>query len=223
MDRNLLLYASLVSLLAFVLLFLLIYSGISSGFDTAAFMFLNETLNVPQLNYAFAFISVYGREFFWIPVVALLLLFGKTKEQKAAVLLAVAFVVVIIVGLLLKEAYYRPRPFLTVPSTILLVTPDMDSSFPSGHAMIVMAGAIVSLLMLRKRYSIPLLVEAIVVCYSRIYVGMHYPLDVVGGALLGAGIAFLVVYVMKSQKLEKFTDTILSKYNKVLHRIIPSW
>ena len=224
MNRNFSLYLSIICLLAFILIFLLIYSGVSSNLDTSAFVLLNETMNVPQLNYLFTFITLYGREFFWIPVVALLLLFGKTREQKAAILLIVAFIIVIIVGLALKDAYYRPRPFYTVPSTILLVTPDSDSSFPSGHAMIVMAGAVISLLMLRKRYSIPLLAEALIVCYSRIYVGMHYPLDVIGGgALIGMSIAFFVVYVMQSKRLEKLTDNILAQYNRILHRIVPSF
>lgn len=83
----------------------------------------------------------------------------------------------------LKDLFNRPRPFLTIPSAIIVQTGLSDYSFPSGHAFSV---ALLSTLFLRKK-SIFLFVGlyTLLVGFSRIYLGVHYPLDVIGGYLFG--------------------------------------
>ena len=85
---------------------------------------------------------------------------------------------------------------------------DTDYSYPSGHAVIVSAGAAVLLALFRNTQrklamSIGLTVEAALVCVSRVYVGGHYPLDVIGGILLGAGVAFIFVAAASTKRAEK--------------------
>ena len=93
----------------------------------------------------------------------------------------------------------------------------MDSSFPSGHALIVAGGAAIAFLFLRKRYSIPLVIEAALVSYSRVYVGVHYPTDVIAGVVLGVAIAFIIYSILINNKyfskLYDITDTV---YKKIL-------
>ena len=87
-----------------------------------------------------------------------------------------------------------------------LIAADKDYGFPSGEALIVSAGAAVTLALYRNTprklaISILLAIEAALVCISRVYVGGHYPLDVVGGILLGVGVSFIFVGIEKRIEL----------------------
>jgi undecaprenyl-diphosphatase len=92
----------------------------------------------------------------------------------------------------------RPRPI--IPQTDLLIAADSKYAFPSGHATIVSAGAAVVLMLFRdsaRKLAISLILtaEAALVCFSRVYVGGHYPFDVFGGIFLGVGMALLFIGV----------------------------
>lgn len=160
--------------------------------DTSSF----QTINNPHgkiLDKIMVDLTKYGRELVWISVILLLSVLGKKDGRKVAVLLTISFLILIPLGIILKNEIDRTRP----SSESLLVYNDTDHSFPSGHATIVSAGAAVLFLRFNKGkqiiFSIILGIEALLVSYSRIYVGDHYPLDVVGGVLLGTGIACAVI------------------------------
>ncbi len=210
----------LVAIVAFVIMFVIVNYKLIYGYDVSLFRMINSTLNVPSLNGFFIDLSLYGRVDFWVPIVALMWIFGKTKEKKAALILVVVFLIIIAVGLTFKGVYYRPRPFLTLSGVTTFLPLPTDSSFPSGHALIVFGGAAIALLFLKKRYSIPLLIEALLVCYSRIYIGFHYPTDVFSGALLGSGIALLTAYSLVDSKVfEKIFSAFNRVYNSILHTL----
>ena len=82
--------------------------------------------------------------------------------------------------------------------------------------MITSIGAVFALLKFRSKVvSLLLTVEAAVVCYSRVYVGMHYPLDVVAGVLLGTAIVCLGLLVLESDKVRR-SRSLVSLLEKVL-------
>ena len=88
----------------------------------------------------------------------------------------------------LKQAFGRARPSTVFAEPRPLVHAPHDGSFPSGHAATSFACATVLALAL-PRYSLLFFLLAAAIAWSRVYVGVHYPLDVLGGAVLGALVA----------------------------------
>ena len=189
--------ASAIILAGFAVLSLLIVENNTnvSEWDHSTFVSMNHP-NGMTVSKIMVDLSKYGREVVWIGVTALLFVFGRKDGRKVAVLLTITFLILIPLGTVLKYEIDRQRP-VPVSSENLLVPSDTDPSFPSGHATIVAGGAAILLLRFNRGKqiiaSIILAIEATLVAYSRIYVGVHYPLDVVGGIILGTGVAFAVI------------------------------
>ncbi len=93
-----------------------------------------------------------------------------------------------VVALALKRLFERPRPSITYPEPEPLVRTPLDLSFPSGHAATSFAAATV-LAWSDRRVAVPVYLLAAAIAWSRVYVGVHYPLDILGGALLGLAVA----------------------------------
>jgi len=146
---------------------------------------------VGLLNPFFVFFSKYGREYIWIPLTAILLVFKKTR--RIAIVLAASFIVSIILGEAGKIIMAQLRPFYYISPDYLLVPKPTDYSYPSGHALIVGDGAMVLFKTSPKWLWIPFMIEALIVSYSRVYVGVHWPIDILGGWLLGSWIAYFTV------------------------------
>lgn len=91
--------------------------------------------------------------------------------------------------------YFRPRPFTELPTNLLFYKPT-DSSFPSNSAAVVFALAI-GVFFFDKKVGGFLLLLAFLLGFSRIYVGIHYPSDILGGAAVGAVTAFLFFKFIK--------------------------
>jgi undecaprenyl-diphosphatase len=94
------------------------------------------------------------------------------------------------------NAVDRARPYTVMPTAHLLVARTADFSFPSDHATAV--GAVAGgLLLVHRRLGIVAAVGAVLMAFARVYVGAHYPGDVVAGLLLGATLAALVWVVAR--------------------------
>jgi undecaprenyl-diphosphatase len=92
------------------------------------------------------------------------------------------------VSLGLRQAIGRERPSVRYPEPEPLVHVPTTGSFPSGHAATSFACAAL-LAWLTPLPKVPLFVLAALIAFSRVYVGVHYPLDVIGGAVLGLAVA----------------------------------
>lgn len=204
--------ASFLLFIGFAILAFVIVSGNAqiSKWDYYVFGIIN-TPHSKLVNKIMIDLTKYGREVVWIATTALLFIFGKTLGRRTAVLLAMAFLILMPLGSVLKDEINRPRPMPLAYENLLIK--ESDPSFPSGHAVIVSAGAFIMLSRFNQGkhliISLILATEAMMVIYSRIYVGDHYPLDVIGGILLGTGVSSLVI------GLSKYFNLIFSRLDSI--------
>ena len=142
---------------------------------------------------------------FWILLFAMLLLFS--KYRKIAVTGFLALVIgFLITNLCLKNMVARIRPYEVVEGLTLIGKRAHDFSFPSGHSTCSMAASVVLFAKLPKRSGIPALTLGILICLTRLYIGIHYPTDVIGGMFVGIVAAFCAMQIVKTEKTGNFSE-----------------
>ena len=142
---------------------------------------------VSWLNDVFVWISNLG-VWGWIFIVVALVAAYLLRRPQVLLFTLAADGVAELVQWVVKRAVDRPRPHLPPTEPHPLVKLPSDPSFPSGHATVSFACA-VTIALLVPRLAFPAILLAVAIGYSRVYVGVHYPLDVIAGAALGAAIA----------------------------------
>lgn len=162
-------------------------------------MFLDFLQSVRSgfLDSAMKFLSFLGNGgWIWIVSVLMLLCFKKTRKSGiyAASALLLEF---ILCNLILKNIFARPRPYAVNPEITLLIPPLSDFSFPSGHAGSSFAVA-ASLGFSGSGFFLPAVILAVGISFSRMYLYVHYPTDVLAGALLGIFSAWLSAAVLRN-------------------------
>ncbi|MGI6361719.1 MAG: phosphatase PAP2 family protein [Bacillota bacterium] len=136
----------------------------------------------------------------WIAA-ALLLLISKQYRFFGALLLISLLLSVVFSEGLLKNIIARDRPFIANPQIKLLIPPLDSFSLPSSHAVSSFAAAFI-VRQVNKNLGLIAYIMATIIAFSRIYLAMHYPTDVIIGFLLGTGIAF-IVYTLFNQLMKK--------------------
>ena len=133
---------------------------------------------------------------FWIAL-SLLLMVPRQTRWIGITSLAAIVIGALITNVTLKNLVARTRPYEVVEGLVLLIEKQRDYSFPSGHTCASFAAAGVYWRMLPKKFGIPLVILAAMIAFSRLYVGVNYPTDVLAGLLIGLFAAWAARHMQK--------------------------
>ena len=197
------------------------YLSIIKSLDTGFFLFLNSLHN----SFFDGFMYLFSQVYVWIPFyISVIYILIKVAKKDAiwlilALILCAALADRISSGVI-KDLVQRLRPTRnpSLEGLVHIVNGYMGGKygFVSSHAANTFGFALLSSLLLRERvYVVLVFLWAIVTSYSRIYLGVHYPLDIIGGILVGFSVALLCFWLIK-----KFYNTALHhQFNEESMRI----
>ncbi|MDO4459839.1 MAG: phosphatase PAP2 family protein [Clostridia bacterium] len=131
-------------------------------------------------------------------------LYYMPKTRKTGKYMAVALLIsVLLCNLVLKNAVARLRPFEINSAVDVLISKPHDYSFPSGHTSASFAAAMALYLSGRKKCAIPAFALASLIGFSRMYLYVHFPTDVLGGAVTGILSAVLADFAIRKLDCKK--------------------
>lgn len=163
--------------------------------DKKIFYFFNAAIKNNVFDILLPLITRLSEDFVIIVIGFLFFIFGKKKEKRISLLILIALFLSRVSVIAIKHLTHRPRPNLVYEHVNLIGKP-VFSSFPSGHTTL--ATAICIVLCLKYKKLSPIFIAlAILVGLSRLYVGQHYPTDVIAGFILGSIVATAVLFLDK--------------------------
>lgn len=161
--------------------------------------FININLHNPVMDKLMVTITSLGNGgLIWI--IISIILMSTPKYRKVGIMSICALILTTIIGEgILKHLLKRPRPFTSLSDIELLILAPTSYSFPSGHtgSSFAVAGVIGSQIKKSRFYVFTL---AILIAFSRMYLYVHYPGDVIGGIILGLFSSQIVLYIFKTGK-----------------------
>jgi undecaprenyl-diphosphatase len=162
------------------------------GWDERLFRLLNEGWLHPVLDFVMTLVTDARNYLIPFILAALVILYvGRLRGLRFLVLATVSVVVADALGAhIFKQAFFRTRPCIALEGVRQLVGCVNSPSFPSNHAVNAAALATLATLYMPRLWP-PAVALAMLVGYSRIYVGSHYPLDVLVGSALGIAVALV--------------------------------
>ncbi len=173
------------------------------GLDQSLFARMNQDWTFPFGDFYFPGVTDFHQSpTFLYGILPLLVLFLLVKYRKKGVkymiTLAIALILTDMVSFrVIKHFVQRPRPTHSGIHVVLRVEDSGGTSFPSSHAANIFAAATVTSYFFPPMSGL-VYIYAASVAYSRVYVGVHYPSDIVGGAILGFTISYLILLFVKA-------------------------
>ncbi len=156
-----------------------------------------QTIHNPVLDTIMCAITRLGDAgIIWILLCIVLLILPKTRKS-GVVLMAALLVDLVVCNVILKPLVHRIRPFDVKTGIELLVKRPTDYSFPSGHTAASVASVMALYLAGEKKIWVPALVLAVLIAFSRLYLYVHYPTDVLGGMIIGIAAGAIGYWLVK--------------------------
>ena len=172
--------------------------------DGQLLLWLMEELSHPVLDESMIFVSSLGNKgMIWIVIGLLFLLLGlKNKIWRGRGFLVLFSLAAnfLACNVVLKPLFDRTRPYYVL-DYIPLIPPVGDPSFPSGHTSASFAAA-TAIYAVDKKWGIAAYIFAAVMGFSRLYLGVHFPTDVLAGALVGTAAAMIVIKIFDAKQRE---------------------
>jgi len=161
------------------------------SFDFAVLNFIYYNFRCGILDVLMPIVSALGNDgMVWIVLAIVLLIIRRYREAGVALCFALALDL-IVCNLVLKPLVGRIRPYDVNTAIQLLITSPTDYSFPSGHTAASFTAVSALYFSHRKKLWKPALVLAVLIAFSRLYLYVHYPSDVLAGAVIGTFIGYL--------------------------------
>jgi undecaprenyl-diphosphatase len=188
-----------------------------SQLDYQWFQLINQFAEkFPALNPLMAFCAVNLDYLFYLGVI--IYWFVRTPENRRMVINTLLSAAAALgTNGIIGAIYHRDRPFV-VHHVIQLVEHEASASFPSNHAAAAFAVAASIWLWRRKDGWVWFLLAAII-GFSRIWSGIHYPTDIVGGAILGVLIAVMIGKLMRTKRLKWLSEFLIGIYESIEHKV----
>lgn len=162
------------------------------------FLYMLQEWHSPIPDKIMIFITNLGNGgVFWICLGLVLFAIPKTRKCGGCMLLAMALTF-ILGNLILKNVVARPRPFTIATEVGLKIPRPREYSFPSGHTMNAFSGA-TTIFLFYKKTGVAALILAALIAFSRMYLFVHYPTDILGGMILGI-VDALLIFQLTSKK-----------------------
>lgn len=166
---------------------------------------INKLHNIILDNVMVIITKLGNAGWFWIVLAVILMAYKKTR--KCGILMLISLLTGLLIGnVALKNIIARQRPCWIDPNIILLIPNPTDFSFPSGHTLASFEAATMIFLH-NKKYGTLALGLAILIAFSRLYLFVHFPTDILGGAILGTAISVGVYQIDKFLANKLSTNT----------------
>ncbi len=165
-------------------------------YDVALFRMVNHWPHPPFFNLLAIFLHYATRGMLIYVSLSLVLLIQK-KYQAVFFIFASMAITEVIADLILKQLIHRPRPFVEIAGTLALSPLPSSYSFPSAQTAVAFAVAMACRLIFKNKGWRYTWVWAGLVAIDRVYMGHHYPLDVLSGAFLGVTVPYLILFIKR--------------------------
>lgn len=168
--------------------------------DGEILLWLQSNVRSPLLDPIILFLT--GTIPYVVVLFACLLFFKKTR--KFAIYVLIGFAVCLLLNtFVIKPFFHRTRPFEAIKGLTYVGEKPGGSSFPSSHTMSAFSLAWMSVWCKKKKWIAPLFVYACVIAFTRLYLGVHYPTDILGGIVFSALITYGAWFVLNKVKTLK--------------------